>query len=125
SKKLNINNKKFSGYMAKGTQCLKVENYNCAQSQANLALKIKPDNSKAANLKQEVFFAKTQHKIRIKKVRKILIKAEKCYKIKNYSCAIAKTESALEVIPNYTEALALKNKATSEIKKLKQSIMIE
>jgi serine/threonine protein kinase len=124
-KKIKFNNDRYSVFMSKSVNCFKNKNYTCAQAQAKLALKFKPEDPKSKKLYQDAFYAKTQHNIRVSKVRKILMKAEKCYKVKNYSCAIAKSESALEVIPSYTAALNLKTKAKNEITKLKQSINIE
>ena len=56
------------------------------------------------------------------KVAKIVAQAKECLeKQKNYTCAIAKAEAALDLIPNNVEALAIKTRSQETQRKIKET----
>ncbi len=118
------NNKEFKSRMKQAKECFRKEDYICAKKYAKLALKNKPDNSQAETLYEKSSYAINRKADSLRRANKVLKQGQECYERKNYSCSIAKSESALEFVPNHKVALKLKNKAENEINKLKNSIII-
>jgi len=118
------NNKEFNSRIKQSKACFEKEDYICAKKYAKLALKNKPDNSQAETLYEKSSYALNRKAENLRRANKVLKQGQKCFERKNYSCSIAKSESALEFVPDYKAALKLKNKAKNEIEKLRNSIII-
>ncbi|VAW69024.1 Serine/threonine protein kinase [hydrothermal vent metagenome] len=118
------NNKIFNTRLKKANACFTRKNYECASKNAKLALQNKPGNSKAETLYQKSNYAMIRQAENLERANNVLKQGQQCFERKNYSCSIAKSESALEFVPGHKGAIRLKNKAKNEIKKLKQSLII-
>jgi len=115
----------FDSAYKKARDCLLRKSYACAGKQIEIALKNKPNHAGATELRQEINYAKKQQKENLSKADNILADGNKCLKKLNYSCAIAKSESALVFVPNYAKALKLKRDATKSLNNVKKKIEIE
>jgi serine/threonine protein kinase len=102
-------------------QCFNQKKYDCAISKANQILAQAPTHADAVALKQRSEIASQQQLEVAQKVKRLLTEAEDCMIKKNYACAIAKAESALDLSPESKEALAKKRKAQETQQKLKES----
>ena len=58
-------------------------------------------------------------------VGSFLADGEDCFERKNYSCAIARAESALAIVPDHTGARQLRQRASQAQQQAKRSIRIE
>ncbi len=115
----------FNAAISKGRQCLSKEHFKCAISQFKKALNIKKTDSEAQALLQNTLFSQKNKKVALNKARKLISKAEACYEMKKYACAISNAESALEFVPNHKDAIALKKQAEQEQQEVKRSFTIE
>ena len=106
-------------------ECLAKQDFACAEAQAQVAVAASIDPLAAQTLVQKVAFAKVEHESSLRKAKNILAKGESCLQKKNYSCAIASSESALEFIPDYPPALRLRATAQQAVERLKSQIVIE
>ena len=111
--------------MRLANDCYTRKNYNCSVENADEVLKYQADNKNALALKQKALFAMQVIEENQARVNKMLKNGKACFNRKDYSCAIAKSESALEILPDSEAALALKKAATEAIRKLKASITIQ
>ncbi|WP_455204781.1 serine/threonine protein kinase [Kaarinaea lacus] len=111
--------------LMQANECFKQKKYQCVIENTNVVLKHKPGDDAAVALKQNSLFALQVIAEDEKRVSKILETGQSCFNRKDYSCAIAKSESALEIIPTHDAAMALKQQATEAIRKLKDSITIQ
>ncbi|HWV15915.1 MAG TPA: protein kinase [Cellvibrio sp.] len=113
---------RISAQLSLAQSCLIQQKYDCASKQANTVLALDPANSTALEIKQAAAVAQQQGRVAEEKVAKILAQAQECLeKQKNYSCAIAKAESALDVMPNNAEAIAIKTRAQETQRKIKET----
>lgn len=119
------NDKGYQDNMAKAENCFRLKDYDCSISFAKQALTYKPRDVNGEGLVQKATYAKVQYQESQVRAKAILEQGMNCYKQKNFSCAIAKSESALEFVPGMKEAIRLKVDAQNEIAKLKGSIAIE
>lgn len=119
------NQKNYSESFANAQKCFANSDYDCSKKFAKQALLAKPADISAEMLFQKATYAQVQQQEALGKARNVYDQGLTCFKQKNYSCAIAKSESALEFVPDYKDALRLKQDAQLEITKLKQSIKIE
>ncbi len=102
--------------------CLQQKKYDCAIKQANVVLTLDAANSRAMEIKQTASAEAQQGREAEEKVEKILAQAQDCLdKKKNYSCAIAKAEAALDVMPNNPKAIAIKTRAQETQRKIKET----
>jgi serine/threonine protein kinase len=115
----------FSKLMSKARKCYKQNNFACSSQNAKRALALKPDEADADVLYQDSIYAQKQQLENLKKADRVLRDGQKCLAKLDYSCAIAKSESALEFVPNYKKALQLKRDATESLNKVKKNIQIE
>lgn len=121
-----INNEKgYADSMQKAQQCFKRGQFICAQKQAKLALEFKPDEAEAEDLLKQADFDQKQFQENLNKASRIVADGRICLQKRKYDCAIAKSESALEFVPNYKKALQLKRDATESIKQVKKGITID
>ncbi len=117
--------KNYSENFATAQKCFSDSDYDCSMKFAKQALLAKPADVHAEMLFQKATYAQVQQQAAQSKARNVFDQGLKCFNQKNYSCAIAKSESALEFVPGYKDAQKLKQDAQQEIAKLKQSIKIE
>jgi serine/threonine protein kinase len=111
--------------MRQAEECLAQQNYDCAEEQAQAAVAMGIDPVGAQTLAQRVAFARAEHESSLRKAKNVLAKGESCLQKKNYSCAIASSDSALEFVPDYPPALQLRAKAQQAVERLKSQIVIE
>lgn len=105
-----------------GEKCLGQKNYTCAQRQADAALARDGGFAPAINLRQSATLASQQAREAEAKVKNILAEANTCLEQqKNYSCAIAKAEAALAIIPEHHQARAIKQRAEQTQRQLKET----
>ena len=101
--------------------CFNQQKYDCTVSKTEEVLTSDPANADAIALKQRAEIARQQQQEISIRVKKLLAEADVCMGKKNYACAIAKAESALDLSPNNKDALAKKRKALETQQKLKES----
>ncbi len=118
-------NSQYHRYYKKATRCQQNRNFDCALKNARLAVKYKPTSQAAIDLSQDALYAKKQQQDSLTKADNILADGYLCLKKLDYSCAIAKSESALVFVPNYKKALQLKRDATESLNSVKKRIKIE
>lgn len=107
--------------LAVAQSCLEKKDYRCVQEQAAAILALAPANAQAIEIKQQANLAQQQQKETAIKVDKLLADASACMSKKNYSCAIAKAESAMELDAGNRQADTLKAKAQETQRKLKET----
>lgn len=107
--------------LTRANQCLVRRDYPCVAAAAEQVLALEPGNAQAIELKQAASLAQSQARDLSQKVDKLLGEARACMDKKNYSCSIAKAESALDLVPGHREAQALKTRAQETQRQLKES----
>jgi hypothetical protein len=113
---------KINDSLLQAKACLAQRKYDCAIKQADTVLAMDAANGPAMEVKQTAAVADQQIREAQEKVTKILTQAKECLdKQKNYACAIAKAEAALDVIPNNAEAMAIKTRAQDTQRKIKET----
>ena len=117
--------KKYNENMTAAEKCFAKNDYDCSMKYARQALTHKPGAAEAETLFQKSLYAQSRQQEAMTMAKNVLQQGEACLKQKNYSCAIAKSESALEFVPGLRDAIKLKQDAQQEVAKLKQSIKIE
>lgn len=101
--------------------CLLQHDYDCALALSANVLVLDPANAQAVEIKQSANLALQQSKSLGAKLDKLLAEANACMSKKNYSCAIAKAESALDLDANNKKAKELKALALETQRKLKET----
>lgn len=101
--------------------CLLQRNYDCALALSANVLVVDPANAQAVEIKQSANLALQQSKSLGTKLDKLLAEANACMNKKNYSCAIAKAESALDLDTDNKKAQELKRLAQETQRKLKET----
>ena len=119
------NQQNYRQNMATAEQCFSRRNYDCSIKFAKQALVYKSSDIEAETMIQKASFAQMQEQQAMAKAKTVLAQGAQCFKQKDYSCAIAKSESALEFVPDFNDAIKLKKQARQEIARLKQSITIQ
>lgn len=117
--------KRYKESMATAEKCFTQGDYECSLKSAKQALANMPADADAETLYQKASYAQGSQREAMVRAKKVLEQGALCFKQKNYSCAIAKSESALEFVPGFKDALQLKQEAQHEVAKLKQSIQIK
>ncbi|MGB0496078.1 MAG: serine/threonine-protein kinase [Kangiellaceae bacterium] len=115
---------RYNSAMAKAKKCYQNQDYLCSIKQARLALNIKPSDAEATDVKEDAEDAQKQYEKNLQRANKILQDGQACFKALNYSCAIAKSESALEFVPNLKAATQLKRDAKNAMENIKKAINI-
>jgi len=111
--------------LAQAKACFATGDFGCARNKADQALALDSGNTTAVELKQSIKLAAEQRQANAATMDTFLREAESCYQKKNYSCAIAKSESALAIMPNSSKAVAMKNRATEAQNQAKKTIVIQ
>lgn len=107
--------------LSRANQCWIRKDYTCAIAQSEAVLRIDGANAQAIEIKQAAALGQQQARDLGQKVDKLLDEADACLARKDYSCSIAKAESALDLAPGNARAQALKNRAQETQRKLKES----
>lgn len=115
----------FQRTFAAAKACLQKKDYDCAQQQVELAAATRLHAMEVQGLAQQIGFARTEYQSNVQKAQNVLVKGRACFDKKNYSCAIANAESALEFVAEYRPALQLRREAQDAVERLKQQIIIE
>ncbi|MDO8863316.1 serine/threonine-protein kinase [Haliea sp. E1-2-M8] len=111
--------------LAEGRACLRMNDFACADDRAAQLKSADPGNAGALELEQAAAAGREQQRFREQTVAAFLQEAEDCFQRKNYSCTIAKSESALAIIPRHPGASALIQKADGAQNKAKMNISIQ
>jgi len=108
-----------------GSGCLRQNDFSCAMAKADAALALMPSYSQAVALKQRAVVASEQHRTAVARADELVNQAAACLKAGNFNCAVAKSDSALDFVPQYPKALQLKQQAQARQEQLKRSISIK
>lgn len=111
--------------LGEGRACLRMNDFACVDDRAAQLRSADPDNAGAQELEQAAAAGREQQRFREQTVAAFLREAEDCFQRKNYSCTIAKSESALAIIPRHPGASALIRKADEAQSKAKMNISIQ
>lgn len=101
--------------------CLQQRDYGCALAQAAKVLQRDAANTQAIEVRQSATLAQQQQQALTVRIAKLMDEAEQCMTRKNYACAIAKAESALDLDAGSEQAAALKQRAQDTQRKLKET----
>ena len=107
--------------LASARECLDGKDFSCAINNANAVLELDVANAQAIEIKQAAALAQEQSKDLTQKINRLMGDATACMDKKNYSCAIAKAESVLELDASYKPASTLKSRALETQRKLKET----
>lgn len=105
--------------------CIKRLDFACAEQRVEQLRKLDPDGTAVGELQQAIAAAREQQRFREQTVAGFLQEAESCFQRKDYSCAIAKSESALAIMPAHQPAKKMIERANNAQKKAKLNISIE
>ncbi len=105
--------------------CLKREDFVCAEERVEQLRGLDPDSRVADELKRAAAAGREQLQFREQTVAGFLSEAETCFDRKDYSCAIAKSESALAIIPSHVAAKKMIERANEAQKQAKLNISIK
>lgn len=111
--------------LAEGRSCLQRNDFACVEDRVGRVLEQDSGNTAATELRQASSAAREQQRFREQTVAGFLREAEDCFQRKNYSCTIAKSESALAIIPRHAAASAMIERADNAQKRAKMNISIE
>jgi tetratricopeptide (TPR) repeat protein len=111
--------------LAEARSCYQNGRFDCAAAAADAVLAMDGANASAIEMQQSIKLARAQRLANEKTVGNFLRQAQACYEKKNYSCAIAMSDSALAIIPDYGPARTMKSKAKNSQDRVKKSISIE
>lgn len=108
-----------------GQACLKRQDFSCAEERVAQLHELDPGSTTASDLQRAITAGREQQQFREQTVAGFLREAETCFSRKDYSCAIAKSESALAIIPAYPAAKKMIERANQAQKQAKLNITIE
>ncbi len=109
------------GGLSEAGECLRQRDYACALGASDRVLTLAPGSAQAIEIRQTASLAQVQVRDVVQRVDKLLAEAGVCMERKNYSCTIAKAESALDLSPGHAAALALKRRAQQTQQQLKET----
>ncbi|NVJ50614.1 MAG: serine/threonine protein kinase [Gammaproteobacteria bacterium] len=115
----------FDEQMQLANRCFSDKDYRCAREKASEALAIIPGDTLALSLVRDAENAAIQQQASLQKAANIVKEGRACFNKFDYSCAIAKAESAMAFVDKYPQAVKLKQEAEAAIAKAKQGIRIE
>jgi len=107
--------------LARANSCFSAKDYSCTVNSVGRILELDPAHAEAITLKQKIASTKEQEGALAGKASRLMADAQNCMDKKNYSCAIAKAESVLELDAGYQPATSLKNRAQEAQRKLKET----
>jgi hypothetical protein len=112
---------KIQRWVQQAQACLGVQDYPCATAKAEQVLSVDGANAAAVDIRQRAAFAQQQAQELSAKTDRLLAQANSCMAKKNYACAIAKAESALDLDGGNSRAAAVKQKALDTQRQLKET----
>lgn len=115
---------KIAQLLDKANVCMARQDYNCVIKSSQSLLALDATNIDAIKLDQAAKSAQRVQQENKSRVDSLLTKAEECFSKKNYTCAISRSESALEIMPENAQAKALIKKSKQSINQLKSSIKL-
>ena len=115
---------KIKQTLDKAKQCLDAKRYDCAIEHSQAVLLLEQNNPLAHSIQQKANYDQKQAAENQRKADKLLKKATACFSKKNYTCAIANSESALEFTPNYAPAKKLIQQSKQQLETLKNNFKI-
>ena len=123
--------KRYDALMANAHDCLELQDFVCAKQSADKALNINSTNE-ARMLQRSAEMAVVELKRNAlekkrtqERANSMVAQARQCLAKKQYDCAIAKSESALNLVPKYSSALETLKQAAEERQKLKTSFSLQ
>ena len=108
-----------------GEACLERGDFTCAEASLDAAFAEQANAPEAIALKQSIAAAKRQLAADQERVRLFLAQATECFERRDYSCSLARAESALSLLPGEPDAKAMVKRAEDAQRKLKMNIQIE
>jgi hypothetical protein len=108
-----------------GEACLARSDFTCAEARLDAAFAEQADAPEAIALEQSIAAAKRQLAADQERVRLFLAQATECFERRDYSCTLARAESALSLLPDDPSAKAMIKRAEDAQRKLKMNIQIE
>jgi len=115
----------ITAVLAQARKCLEKGDFDCSEKHLGELLQLDPLNTDAISLQQANTAARSQSLANERLVAGILKEATECETRKNYSCAIAKSEAALAIIPGQRKATAIAERAKLAQQQAKRAITIE
>ena len=113
------------GLLLDALDCFDAGDYDCSDGKAAEVLALDAANAEAIELQQSARLAR-QARVRDEQTAaRFLAEAQSCFDLKNYSCAIARSESALAIVPGYKAAAAMKSRALTAQEDAKKQILIQ
>lgn len=113
--------KEIDDALVRANTCFTSRDYACTVNSVDRILGLDPAHAEAIALKQKIASAREQEGALAGKISRLMVDAENCMAKKNYSCAIAKAESVLELDAGYQPATKLKGLAQETQRKLKET----
>lgn len=111
--------------LSEAERCLQQGDHSCSETKLSEVLELDALNTRAIEMKQSIATARQQARFNQQTVARFLQEAERCLERKDYSCTIARSESALAIIPEHSPAQAMIRKAEAAQKKAKMNISIQ
>ncbi|MEQ9397130.1 serine/threonine-protein kinase [Haliea sp.] len=111
--------------LGEGRACLRMNDFACVDDRAAQLRSADPGNAGALELEQAAAAGREQQRFREQTVASFLQEAKDCFQRKNYSCTIAKSESALAIIPRHPGANDLIRRADAAQSEAKMNISIQ
>ena len=108
-------------YISAGAECLKEMLIDCAEKAHEDASRLDAGNPRVLKLYNEL----QQLRMIRSKIRVWKADAQECLAAKNFECALVKSESILDLIPNHSWALRTKSEAKIAQLEAKRSILIK
>ncbi len=115
----------ITSMLKEARECLDRSDFDCSEDRAGAVLALDAANTEAIEIRQATGLARSLREANERTVASFLREAESCMQKKNYSCAIAKADSALAIIPGHRGASAMRNDAVQAQRSAKKSISIE
>ncbi|PLW70587.1 serine/threonine-protein kinase [Pseudohalioglobus lutimaris] len=116
---------RIADLLAQAEACFEQADYECSDQAAEAVLELDANNTSAIEIRQQATMAGQLRKANEETVANFLADAEICYQRKNFSCAIAKAESALAILPDFAAARRMRDQSRSAQQAAKKSISIE
>ena len=121
----------YEKFIVKANKCFNNKDFACAKKSADNALVLNSTNE-ARILQRNAEMALIEQKRNLlekkrnkEKADSMIVQARECLAKKQYDCAIAKSEFALNLVPKYLSALNTLKQATEERQKLKTSFSLQ
>lgn len=118
------NARKYRNYLAKADNCFSKKQYDCAIKYARLALQHKRNDPQAERIQQEATFAQRRREETYSKAKILVQQGRQELTKGRFNNAIAKAESALELVSGYKPAIKLKQDAKRKQDLLKKGLSI-